>query len=132
MINSPELIQKAFNNPKAFDFDLFVVDASKRLLGMSDADTKLFSERPEAGGPSYLSALHSLVNSSLAPGHDLSVMNARVESKVASDLNGISVEGTETSLHRWTRDVLTRALSSALYGSDNPIENDRSLIDSLW
>jgi hypothetical protein len=132
VINSPALIQKVLGNPKAFDFNLFVIGAAEKIIQMSQGEVKLFGDVPSGGGPSYLSSLHTLVNSSLTQGPVLAEMNSKIESRMAIDLNTIGSQPVAAQLHRWIRDMLTKGICSSLYGNDNPTEKDPSLIDSLW
>jgi hypothetical protein len=127
------LVQKIYSNPKAFKFDTFVSDALRRLLNVSEADMKLFFQEPGVGGgPSYSNEIHDLMQSSLKPGPALSHMNSRFQSRLAKSFNEIGTEGKTVKLHRWTRDMVTLAACAAIYGSDNPFEDDPSLVESLW
>jgi hypothetical protein len=127
------LIQRIFSNPKAFTFDTFVSDAVRRILNVSEVDMKLFLQDPGVGGgPSYSNEIHDLMQSSLTPGPALSRMNTKFQSRLANSFNEIGTEGRTVKFYRWTRDVVTHGACAAIYGFDNPYEDDPSLVESLW
>jgi hypothetical protein len=133
VICSPELIQKTFANPKAFTFDTFVSDALKRILNISEADMKVFFQDPGVGGgPSYSNEIHDLMHATLTPSPALSHMNSNFQCRLTGFFNEIGTEGKTVKLHRWTRDVVTHAACAAIFGFDNPYEDDPTLVESLW
>lgn len=133
VVNSPELIQKVFANNKAFTFDTFITEASRRLLDMDATDCERMTRDPGVdGGPSYLTDIHDLIYKSMAPGSSLSQMTTRVHSRTAKALNDIGSEEKVVGLFKWNLDVLSASVYSAMYGPDNPYEDDPSLIDSIW
>lgn len=131
IIGSTELIQKAISNPKAFTFDTFMAEATRRLGPLDEEGMKHLLVPGTEDGISYLHGITGLMHSNLGPGPSLSQMNARLTMKLTVWFNEIANE-TTVDLFRWTRDVLTTAVCASLYGFKNPFEDDPSLIDSLW
>lgn len=80
---------------------------------------------------SYAESAHNLIYESLAPGSSLSEMNTRFQTEIASRLNNFGTAGASVSLWHWTRDIITNGTCAAIYGFDNPVADDPSLIDSI-
>jgi hypothetical protein len=132
IISSPELTQAAFRNSKDIDFDSIVQAASCRVVGFDQHGTDIVCFVPEKGESSYMTELHHEMYGSLAKGPILLETNARVLNCLARYLNQVSIEPQPKSLFRWMRDFYTVSSAEALYGPDNPISKNPSLIQSTW
>ncbi len=94
---------------------------------------KIIEAPPQVeGGDNYLSAIHQSMFQAMAPGASLLEMNSRVLTTMAQYLDQIGTDEQQIGLYRWTRDILTIATASALYGPENPVSDDNKLIDCLW
>ena len=52
---------------------------------------------------------------------------------IADALNSTAGDGLDVpDLYLWIRELLTVATSDGVYGNDNPIRKNPSLIDALW
>lgn len=76
--------------------------------------------------------LHQEMHSSLAQGPNLLETNARVLNCLAKSLNVIGITAHKQPLFRWLRDEYTVASAETLYGAQNPVSEDPSLIRSIW
>lgn len=131
VICAPELVHSAFRIPKSLSFDPFVIESSRRSFAITKEGMDLIRAEKE-DGDYYRAAIHKSMYEALAPGPSLLDMNARVLSSAARFLNTIDAEEQPRSLYRWMRDSLTLATADAIYGRQNPVEDDPKLIDNLW
>lgn len=69
----------------------------------------------------------------LAPGPSspMLTMNARALNRFAQFLNPIGKEGISVDMFAWFNETFTVASSVGVYGSDSPVETDRSLVTKL-
>jgi hypothetical protein len=88
--------------------------------------------KPEKGDSCYMTDLHQEMYASLAHGPSLLETNARVLNYLAKSLNAIHSEPTRHQLFRWLRNEYTMASAETLYGKENPVSDDPSLIQSIW
>ncbi|KAL2074507.1 hypothetical protein VTL71DRAFT_8285 [Oculimacula yallundae] len=144
VICDPSLIQAAYRNTKTFDFGSFVVESSQRAFNIGERGMKIMrgetSPDYDPNGPylngnngiSFLNEHHKHMVESLSPGVGLSELNQGVLERVAASINDIGQHGKTIGIYRWIRDVLTLATADMLYGPESPLNDDHSLIDSLW
>ncbi len=66
-------------------------------------------------------------------GQSLYRMNVAALTYIAGQLHDIGDDGLRIpNLYRWLRHFMTWATSEALYGKENPVRKDPSLIEALW
>lgn len=125
------LIQSAMRH-KNLTFDVLSMEFAQRVFGLSDlAMTKLWGPDHEIESSVAPVAMHRIKGA--MQGQHLFRMNARALAYVADELNGLGPEGLRIpSLYRWLRDFMTMATSEGIYGSQNPVREDPSLIEALW
>jgi hypothetical protein len=70
----------------------------------------------------------------LAPGPALMQMNVDVLNKMAQFVNGLAADGKaqQIGLFRWIRDSLSMSSSRAVFGPEDPLTKNPSLLDDLW
>jgi hypothetical protein len=68
---------------------------------------------------------------SMQPGASLLQMNSRALNLFAVFLSEIGTTKKRVDLYKWVRDHFTLASAEAMYGHENPIADDPSLIQSL-
>ncbi|QSZ36437.1 hypothetical protein DSL72_006316 [Monilinia vaccinii-corymbosi] len=144
VICEPAMIHAAYRNTKAFDFTRFIVDAGKNAFNVGERGMKIIrgetSPDYDPKGPflngndgrSYLNESHKLMLEHLRPGGKLLELNRKVLAAVAESLNTLGQNAEKVSIFKWTRDNLTLATTAALYGPQDPVSADHSLIDSFW
>ena len=79
--------------------------------------------------PDFFAAIHPAMT-----GEHIHRMNANALNYIAKDINGIK-KGSKMehgNVWLWLRDVVTMATSEALYGPENPLRKDPSLLEDLW
>lgn len=84
------------------------------------------------GGASYMVDVHRAMYDGLASPKALLDMERDSFRTIAMYFNQIGTDGIEVKWYRWLRDTISRAAADAMYGSDNPVANDPSLIDAVW
>jgi hypothetical protein len=67
----------------------------------------------------------------MLPGAALFQMSSRALNAFAMFLKDIGTTEQPINLHNWVRDCFTLSSAEALYGAENPIAEDLSLIQSL-
>lgn len=127
VISSPELIQSVLRNPKTFPFEAMIIESTNRTFNISKEGSNVIANME------YIDSVHKFVHETMLPGPALLEMNGHALSTEARLFNN-SDFGVEKSirLYRWIRDCVTLAASDALYGPDNPVNDNPKLIDMLW
>ncbi|RDW91917.1 hypothetical protein BP5796_01311 [Coleophoma crateriformis] len=134
VVTSPELVQAIHRNTKAFSFDPIFINVSQRLFKLDKATLKLMMPHPQ-GSPNqydYIHSLESAMSSALIRGPNLENMKHRALDRFCSLLENISAEEQSVNLFSWIGDRFADATATALWGPDNPISKDHSLIQRLW
>jgi hypothetical protein len=132
-VTKPELVSAVFRNAKAFSFDPYVVIATERLLGASNEAMEIIRKPPAVqGGESYMTGAHKAAFESLASPHELLKMEKRSFARLSNELNSLAVDGVEVKWYNWVRNLITRAAADAIFGPENPVARQPSLVDRLW
>jgi hypothetical protein len=84
------------------------------------------------GGDFYLNDVHRAMYDGLASPQALLDMERDSFRTIAMYFNKIGTDGLQVKWYRWLRDIISRAAADAMYGPDNPVANDPSLIDAVW
>jgi hypothetical protein len=84
------------------------------------------------GGNCYLNDIHRAMYDGLASPQALIDMERDNFRTIAVHFNGVGTDGMETKWYRWLRDIISSAAADAMYGPDNPVAHDPSLIDTVW
>lgn len=93
----------------------------------------LIKKPPEVeGGNCYLTDIHRAMYDGLASPQALIDMERDSFRTIATYFNGIGTDGLETKWYRWLRDTISITAANAMYGPDNPVAHDASLIDAIW
>jgi hypothetical protein len=79
--------------------------------------------------PEFFAAIHPAMT-----GDHIHRMNANALNCISKDINKIGGHGDleHANLWIWLRDLVTMATAEALYGSENPLRQEPSLLDDLW
>ncbi|KAF6835514.1 hypothetical protein CMUS01_05738 [Colletotrichum musicola] len=121
----PILGQSVHRN-KALTFEPFAVEFAQRELGFDNEKLKLLQETNLI--PEFFEGIHVAMTPS-----NVRRMNANALRYVAEVLAKTGDEPFETSnAFLWIRDLITMATADALYGHENPLKKDPSLLDELW
>ncbi|KAJ0339901.1 hypothetical protein COL922a_003930 [Colletotrichum nupharicola] len=126
----PALVQSAYRN-KDLSFEPFAVDFAQKDLGLSNDVAELLRETDLV--PDFFGVIHPALN-----GAHLHRMNANALKYVSAELDRIGGGvGDESgldvpNLFAWVRRVMTLATTEGLYGVENPLMKDLTLIDDLW
>ncbi|KAF4817974.1 25-hydroxycholesterol 7-alpha-hydroxylase [Colletotrichum siamense] len=126
----PALVQSAYRN-KDLSFEPFAVEFAQKDLGLSNDVAKLLRETDLV--PDFFGVIHPALN-----GAHLHRMNANALKYVSAELDRIGGGvGDESgldvpNLFAWVRRVMTLATTEGLYGVENPVMKNLTLIDDLW
>lgn len=132
VVTHPALVQAAYR-AKTLVFEPFIIEAADRMLSISDDGMKQIKHEPEnEKEETYMRLIHKSMQETMLPGNSLLQMNARVLAKLADFVNGIGTEWEPKPMYLWLRDTFTLASSATLYGRNDPISADPSLIEPLW
>lgn len=132
IINDAALVQVTMRHTRSLSFEPIIIQASAQMFNVDDHVMKILGHTAPNNEPTYMHDLHTAMTTPLMPGPALYEMNARALECLGSILNGIGAEEQQKTLFGWIRDIFTEASAEALYGPENPVNCDRSLIDSLW
>ncbi|KAG0649367.1 Cytochrome P450 monooxygenase [Hyphodiscus hymeniophilus] len=131
VITSPELVQAVFRNSKSLSFEPIAFKGSQRILQMGKEEIEKLGASPDFKHADYMDKINKGMHASLQPGAPLFEMNSRALNRFAVFLNEIDTTEKQINLYTWVRDHFTLASADAMYGEENPIAEDLSLIDSL-
>jgi hypothetical protein len=108
------------------------LEFGQRVFGLSDlAMEKLWGPDRDVETSVAPITMHRI--KAAMQGQNLLRMNVKALAYIAETLNGIEGEGMRVSnLYTWLRDFMTMATAEGIFGSQNPVMEDPSLIDALW
>lgn len=133
VVTAPDLIAAIFRNGKVFSFDPFLFQTSEKVMDIQGKYLEIIKKPLEVeGGENYMADIHKAMYDALASPQALLDMERDAFGLLAKYLNGIATDGVETKWYRWIRDVISSAAADAMYGPDNPVTQDPSLIDTVW
>lgn len=133
MIVSPSLSHIALRS-KSLSLEPLSVRIGERLLGLSQHATQTLGLASNGHwvGSAGIGERRVDFSKNLAPGGDLTSVTQSTGEVLSSIVNEFSNDWVEKDLYNWLRDVVTYATTLALYGSQNPLAIDRTLIDDVW
>lgn len=132
IVTDPSLLQAALRS-KDLTFEPFVELICERVLALSGTVMKIVRYQPEnAKEDTYMKSIHKAMYESMSPGDSLMVMNQRVLAKIADFVNEIGPQWEEKKLFGWIRRSFTLASTASLYGRNDPVAADESLIEAIW
>lgn len=76
--------------------------------------------------------IHKVIYDALASTRALLDMERNAFAVLAKHLNEIGTDGLQIKWYKWIRDTITRTAADAVYGPENPVATDPSLIDLVW
>ena len=135
VVNAPSLVAAADRQAKVISFAPFVVQFTKRLLVPSQAGVdaiaeNLLEEKDSHGlRPETLKAMHH----AMAPGPQLDCTTKMFFDSAERLLESAHAvaRGETFDLFAWTRGLVTRASTDAIYGPKSPFR-DPKIQDALW
>lgn len=129
-----------FKNPKAFSFEKISAEASNKVFGLTEHQKEILARgrgENEIGSP-LARKVNAAMHHALQTGDALLEMNTRALNCFAGFLDeigkndqGKGKDELEVRLSGWIRHTFTLATSAAIFGPDNPIRQDHTLIRCL-
>ncbi|GKT50810.1 25-hydroxycholesterol 7-alpha-hydroxylase [Colletotrichum spaethianum] len=123
----PVLIQSVYRN-RDLSFEPFAVEFAQRELGFNNATLKIIQESTLV--PEFFDGIHKSMTAD-----NLHRMNANALAYVSNALDNVckgSAAFEATNFFVWVRDLMTMATAEALYGPNNPLRKDASLMEDTW
>lgn len=131
MVTSGELVQAVFRNSKSISFEPIANAGSGRVFAIPKDTMDVLTHQTSDSKDSIMSKTTRGMHTSMLPGSALLQMNSRALTAFAVFLKDIGTNEQPINLHRWVRDCFTLSSAEAFYGAENPIAEDKSLIQSL-
>ena len=120
-----------FRNSKNLSFDPIADRGTARIVQIRDEHMKKLGVVPAESQVSHRDSIMKGLHVSLQAGAPLLQMNSRALNRFASFLDNIDTTEKPINLHRWVRDNFSLASADAMYGPENPIAEDSSLIQAM-
>ena len=132
VVTSPVLVNDVNRNSKKIAFNPFIAQLGKRMTGHDEATGQIVQHNLNGeNGPGYVIEVHDETVASLAPGKDLEQMTQAMLKQVSPYLDALAND-VEVDLFEWIRNMVTMCSTRAVYGPDNPFDQDKTLITSFW
>lgn len=136
IVNSPHLIYAIDRRPKTISFAPYVVQFAKRILAPSrraiDAleEDLLEKNGPVGLRPETLRVMHDC----LAPGEHLQAVTQAMIRAVTSliDSEHQTKMKDEVSLFNWTRNIVTKASTDAIFGAEENPFKETAVYNGFW
>ncbi|KAF4999383.1 hypothetical protein FGRMN_2524 [Fusarium graminum] len=126
VIFDPVIIQSSYRK-KALSFEPYAAEFAQRMLLLTNETTRKLKETTLV--QDFFAAIHPSMT-----GDYLHRMNANALNYIAKELNNIG-DPEDLDLPNtwyWLRDTITMATTEALYGPENPLREDPSLLNDIW
>ncbi|GKT48272.1 cholesterol 7-alpha-monooxygenase [Colletotrichum spaethianum] len=124
VVNDPELAQAALRN-RSLSFDPFLRDLIKGMARVGAETMKIWDD------PTFYGRWVKILYGGMA-GQSLLGLNISAVGQVAASLNEIGDDVEVEDLYTWTRQMFTLASTDSLYGSRNPLREDKRLVNAYW
>lgn len=142
IVTDASLAAAVQRSSRALSFTPIIPEVTERILGLDKA-TKEIASRNLDPGPGetkgFLAEIQDMTYSWLGPGDYLSELTLQaareVNYEVSQYINIIELRasGSETvDLLGWVQRLVTISTAKYLYGPDNPIARDPSLVEAFW
>jgi len=125
VVNSPKIVAGVDRNSKNISFAPYVVQFAKRILTPSAEGLHTLSEKlDDDNAPCCRNETLKVMHASLAPGKDLDETVLAVFQSTVKLLSSDAVPNDTLELFSWTRKLVTRASTDAIYGNkENPFQD---------
>ena len=131
VVTSPELCQATLNH-RNLSFDPWIRNFCKAVLHTSPQVDELLTPRHRDHAGNYNERLYNVMHRGLAGSSAVSDMTIKALESVSINLEAIAGDGDLRNLNFWVRDIITEAVSVALYGHNNPLANDSKMREQFW
>ena len=130
VVASLELAHAALGETRNLSFNSLLALGTGRVWDLTKEVTQVFNPNNEWDAPLFKDSLH-VMSRSMAPGLSLKEMHYRALKSMATNMNRIGHSTKSTGLLQWLREFIFLANSIAIYGPQNPVVDDPSLVKSL-
>lgn len=133
VVTSIDLVNAINRNSKILAFNPFIAKLGKRITGHDDATSKIVQHNLNGeNGPGYVTEIHDGTVSSLAPGTALESMTNVMLLEASTYLQRLK-QGEVINLFTWTRQMVTMCSTGAIYGLNNPFNQDEGrIVKAFW
>ena len=132
VVTDPELVNAVNRNSKVLAFNPFIAQLGKRITGHDDATSRIVQENLNGeNGPGYVTEIHDGTVAALANPTSIESISCTTLGEFSSHLDQLK-QKPEISLFAWTRRVMTRCSTRAIYGLANPLDGDSEKLDQAF
>ena len=136
IISCPRLVAAVDRHSSTLSLAPFALDFLKRITMLSEQGIDILEKNfhVEKGAQSFHTDTMRALSTALAPGKALEHTSSEMLSGALQflDFMNASSQSKELDLFSWTRSLLTRASTDALYGTEGNPFHDPALGDALW
>lgn len=126
IVNSPDLISTIQKQPRVLSFWFIEASFTKNLGGISnEANTILLENARGDKGQKSLVVDGMRATHKAMSGEHLERMTLAAIGRARNEINKSADKAKEIELWDWAQHVFSLAVSSSVYGPDNPYENER-------
>ncbi|KAK7965878.1 uncharacterized protein PG986_000155 [Apiospora aurea] len=127
--NDTELLPSIQAQWRAISFSVFTANTGEQL-GMTKTSRETM-ERGLMDPDSFSISWPKYMQPAMVPGEDLDRMNKISIEAIASATKDLSANGTaRVGLWQWTHDIIIRSTSKAVWGPQNPFEDEK--VEEAW
>lgn len=133
VVTSIDLVNAVNRNSKILAFNPFIAQLGKRITGHDEATSQVVQHNLNGeDGPGYVTDIHDRTVASLAPGPGLENMTEAMLLEAATYFKTLERDNV-IDLFAWTRQMVTMCSTRAIYGLNNPFnQNEGRFVKAFW
>ena len=132
VVTDPELVNAVNRSSKVLAFNPFIAQLGKRITGHDDATSRIVQMNLNGeNGPGYVTEIHDGTVAALGNPASIESISRTLLGEFSSHLDQLQ-QKREISLFAWTRQVMTRCSTTAIYGSTNPLDGHPEKLDQVF
>ena len=116
---------------KVLAFNPFIAQLGKRITGHDEATSRIVQRNLNGeNGSGYGIEVHDGTVAALAPGENLEQMTDTMLRQASTYLD--KLKDKEVNLFAWIQQMVTMCSTRAIYGPQNPFNNNSDLTAAFW
>lgn len=126
------MVNAVNRNSRKIALNPFIAQIGKRIPGHDEATSQIVQHNPNGEhGTGYVIDVHDNIVAALAPGKDLEQMTKAMLGQASPYFQALAKE-REIDLFEWTRHMVTMCSTRAVYGSENPFNENPKILKMFW
>lgn len=131
VVTSPDLVS-AVDRQKLLAFNPFIAQIGKRITDHDQATSQIVQHNLNGeNGTGYVVEVHDGTVAALAPGNSLENMTLTLLREISSYLAALESK-KQIDFFAWTRKTITMCSTRAIYGPQNPFNQNPDLEEAFW